>query len=144
MIMCILIFQFTLGAEESQSIWSFIPESMHHIRVAVATQEHYQKSGRHLKNCQGGLWIGIKSIQVHTVTQKQDQTWNYGLEVSLACILFSQLIESRFGEFSPCTVWKTEVVRTQSSLACPGAPALQVLLIRKLKLVVLYFFLAGM
>ena len=27
--------------------------AMHHIRVAVATQEHYQKSGRHLKNCRG-------------------------------------------------------------------------------------------
>ena len=144
--MCILIFWFTLGAEESQSIWSFIR------KVCNAPHSSCSSNAGNTIRRAGGIWRiaggHVNRNQVHTspytVNQQQDQTWNYGLEVSLACILSSQLIPSPFGEFWPCTVWKTEAVRTQSSLACPGAPALQVLLIRKLKLVVLYFFLTGM
>ena len=54
---------------------------MHHIRVAVATQEHYQKSGRHLKNCRGPCESEsspYKSIYSQSTARSDMKLWPWG------------------------------------------------------------------
>lgn len=58
-----LIFLIHPLAEESQSIWSFIPESMHHTRVAVATSGALSEERAAFEELPGGP---VNRNQVHT------------------------------------------------------------------------------